>query len=98
MSKTTTIKITTRIITTHLPCLDTTITIKSHPHVFGEMSVFFGEPGGEDVLHRERLGAAAAKGRATACHDKLHSDSATGSQFPDWSFCYLSCSPPSVAA
>ena len=41
MSKTTTIKIMTRIVTTHLPCLDTTITIKSYPLFFGEMT-----PGG----------------------------------------------------
>src|SRR4051794_21797788 len=31
MSKTTTIKITTRIVITHLPCLDTIITIKGYP-------------------------------------------------------------------
>src|SRR5918995_4459387 len=34
MSKTTTIKITTRTVTTPLPCLDTTITIKSYPVFF----------------------------------------------------------------
>src|ERR671910_422990 len=59
MSKTTTIKITTRIISTHLPCLDTTMTIKSCSLLFGEMSVYFGEPRGVEVPHRERLGAGA---------------------------------------
>jgi len=38
MSKTTTTKITTRIITTHLLFLDTIITIKSYLLFFGETS------------------------------------------------------------
>ena len=59
MSKTTTIKITTRIITTHLPFFDTTRTIKSCPLLFGETSVYFGELRGVEVPHRERLGAGA---------------------------------------
>src|ERR671912_2573274 len=59
MSKTTTIKITTRITTTHLPFLDTTITIKSYPLSFVATSVYFAEPRGDEVPHRERLGAAA---------------------------------------
>src|SRR5215204_691978 len=58
MSKTTTIKITTRIITTHLPCLDTTIAIKSQPHFFGEASVYFDVLMGDEVTHRERVGSA----------------------------------------
>jgi hypothetical protein len=49
MSKTTTIKITTRIITTHLPYLDTKMTIKSHALFFGETYVSFGEPMGDEV-------------------------------------------------
>ena len=52
MSKTTTMKITTRIITTYLPCLDTAVTIKS-PLFCGETSVYFGEPRADEVPHRE---------------------------------------------
>src|SRR5215212_3857481 len=63
MSKTTTIKITTRIITTHLPCLDTTITIKSHPPFFGGASVYFGEPRGDEVPNGERLGLPRSNSR-----------------------------------
>lgn len=58
MSKTTTIKITTRTITTHLPFLDTTMTIKSYPF-FGKTSIYFGEPRGDEAPHRERIEAAA---------------------------------------
>jgi len=59
MSKTTTIKIPMRIITTDLPFLDTTMTIKSTTLFFGEVSVYFGEPRGDEVPHRERRGTAA---------------------------------------
>ena len=59
MSKTTTITITTRIITTHLPYLDTTTTIKSYLLFFVATSVYFGEPRGDEVPHRERPGTAA---------------------------------------
>src|SRR5829696_2665681 len=59
MSKTTTIKIPMRIITTHLPFLDTTMTTESASLYFGEASIYFGEPRGDEVPHRERRGTAA---------------------------------------
>src|SRR5918993_5197691 len=61
MSKTTKIKIPTRIMTTYLPCLDTTMTIKSCPLFFGEESVYFGEPRGEEVPHSVRLADTAVE-------------------------------------
>jgi hypothetical protein len=61
MSKTTKIKIPTRIMTTYLPCLDTTMTIKSYPLFFGEESVYFGEPRGEEVPHSVRLADTAVE-------------------------------------